>query len=121
MKEKIRMATQIGMLLVAMACMATPALAANMNLAGGSDIRVSGWNTQSYRSFTTVIPVSAQVYTNSQPAYLYGMYSNLNSYLSAGPLIVNKNAISIPSMATSNNNWDSLFGQTPGFMYSCGC
>jgi hypothetical protein len=121
MKDKIRMATEIGMLLVAMAFIATPALAANMNLAGGSDIRVSGWNTQSYRSFSTVIPVSAQVYTNSQPAYLYGMYSNLNSYLSAGPLIVNKNAISIPSMATSNNNWDSLFGQTPAFMYSCGC
>jgi hypothetical protein len=119
MKDKIRIAAEIGMLLIALALIATPAMAANLNLAGGSDIRVSAWNTQSYKSFTTVIPVSAHVF--SPPSYLYGTYANLNSFLSAGPVTVNKNAITVPSMAVSNNDWNSMFGQAPAFMYSCGC
>jgi hypothetical protein len=119
MNDKIRMAAEIGMILVALALIATPAMAANMNMAGGSDIRVSGWNTQSYKSFTTVIPLTTHVF--SPPTYLYGTYANLNTFLSPSPVMVNQNAITIPSMAVSNNNWNSMFSQTPAFMYSCGC
>lgn len=119
MNDKIRMAAEIGMLLIALTLIATPAMAANMNLAGGSDIRVSAWNTQSYKSFTTVIPITTHVF--SPPKYLYGTYANLNSFLGSSPVMVNQNAITIPSMAVSNNEWNSMFGQTPAFMYSCGC
>jgi hypothetical protein len=119
MNDKIRVAAEIGMLLVALAIIVTPVMAANMNLAGGPGARLSSWNTQSYKSFTPVIPVSTHVF--SPPSYLYGKYANLNDFLSAGPVTVNQNAITIPSMAISNNDWNSMFGQTPAFMYSCGC
>jgi hypothetical protein len=107
MNDTIRVATVIGILLIAFVLIATPVSAA-------------AWSTQSYRFTTTLNPVSTPAFVNSQPAYLYNQYSSLNNYLSSGSLLTNTNMISVPSMATSNNNWDTLFG-SPSFMYSCGC
>gem|GEM_PF-6002911 len=111
MNEKFRMAIVIGVLLIAFAFIATPVAAATFNQ--------GGLTTQSYRSFTKVNPVSMSIFTSSPPAYLNTKYSNLNNYLS-GSFSTNTNMITVPSMAASNNNWDTLFG-SPAFMYSCGC
>lgn len=121
MNNKTLMAVEIGILLVALALIASPVMAA-----AGPGISVSGWNTQSYRSFApikptfTYSPSTSSVYTSSPPAYLYDRYSNLNSYLGTSSISPNTNTITVPSTALSNNDWNSLF-VSPGFMYSCGC
>ena len=97
----------VGILLIAFALIATP-------------VSAVAWSPQSYRFTTTLTPVSTPAFVNSQPAYLNGQYATLNNYLSQGSLLTNTNMISVPSMATSNNDWDTLFG-SPAFMYSCGC
>jgi hypothetical protein len=127
MNDNIRMAAEIGIFLIAMAFIATPVAAVTMNTAGGSGISVTGWNTQSYRIYTpvnplySVTPASSTVFTNFPPSYLNGKYANLNNFLNAGSLNVNRNPITVPSMATSDNNWETTFGSAPAFMYSCGC
>ena len=108
MNGTIRVATVIGILLLALILIAAPVSAAS-------------WSTQSYRFTTVINPVSAPVFVTSPPAYLNGQYANLNNFLSSGSLLVNKNAITIPSMATSSNDWNTLFTTPPPFMYSCGC
>jgi hypothetical protein len=101
----------IGVLLIASAFIAAPVAAAT--------VYQGGLTTQSYRSFTKVNPVTLSTFTSTPPPYLYGKYANLNNYLS-GSLNVNTNTITVPSIATSNNDWDTLFS-SPSFMYSCGC
>jgi len=112
MKDTIRRAVLIIMLLTALAVIAAPVAAATFSQ--------GGFSSQSYRSFAKVNPVSMSMYTSSPPSYLYDKYANLNNYLSAGALTVNTGPISVPSMAVSNNDWDTLFS-APVFMYSCGC
>jgi hypothetical protein len=108
MNDTIRVAVVIGILLIAFVIITTPVSAA-------------AWSTQSYRFTTSINPVSTPAFVYSQTASPNFQYANLNNYLSSGPLVVNKNALAIPSLAVSNNNWDSLFYQAPAFKYSCGC
>ena len=111
MKNSIRIAAVIGVLLIAFAFIATPVAAATYYQ--------GGLPSQSYRSFTKVNPVSMSTFTSSPPAYLNSKYSTLNNYLS-GSFSTNMNMITVPSMGASSNNWDTMFG-SPAFMYSCGC
>jgi hypothetical protein len=111
MNEIIRRVAVIAVFLIVFAFIAAPVAAASAYQGGLA--------AQSYRSFTKVNPVSMSMYTSSPPSYLYGKYSNLNNYMS-GSLSVNTGPITVPSMATSNNNWDTLFS-SPAFMYSSGC
>lgn len=112
MNATIRRATIIVILLIAFAVIAAPVAAATLYQ--------GGLNTQSYRSFTKVNPVSMSTFTGSQPQYLYGKYATLNNHLNTGSLNVNTGPITVPSMAASTNDWDTLFS-APVFMYSCGC
>jgi hypothetical protein len=112
MNNSIRRAAVIVMLLIALAVIAAPVTAAKFYQ--------GGLNTQSYPSFTKVNPISISSFTSSPPQYLDGKYANLNNYLSAGALTVNTGPITVPSMATSNSDWDTLFS-APAYSYSCGC
>jgi hypothetical protein len=108
MNDTIHVAVVIGILLIAFVLITTPVSAA-------------AWSTQSYRFTTSINPVSTHAFLYSQTVSPNFQYANLNNYLSSGSSVVNKNTLTIPTMAVSNDNWDSLFSQAPAFKYSCGC